>query len=297
MRSSERATVLACYAETAAFKKTPLPIDQKPGIADAADRQRRLASIISQEIIPRLMLIHHEVLKPCEREPNAPTRLEIEELAHLVLGPDVQAATNYVLRLKQRGLPLDVLYVELLEPAARFLGEMWNDDRCDFMDVTLGVARLQELLAIFNDTLGMTAFGDMRRVMTATTPGEQHRFGLAMVEKFLRAAGWHVRSEAGSTQDAIGAAVHCEWFAVAGVTLSCESRLDALSATIKTIRERSCNRAIGVMVGGPVFSKRPELAIRVGADAAAVNAPTGVLLAQKLFDRAVAGRVQGAIVA
>ncbi len=292
MRSFGRAAGSSCYADSEPFAKTPFAVDQKPVLPDAADRQRRLAAIISQEIIPRLMLIHHEVLRPCEREPNAPSQREIEELALLVLGPDVQAATNYVLRLKQRGLPLDVLYVELLEPAARFLGKMWDDDRCDFLDVTLGVARLQELLANFNDTLGMTAFGDMRRAITSTTPGEQHRFGLAMVEKFLRAAGWHVRSEAGSPVEAVAAAVQSEWFAVAGVTLSCETRLYALAATIKTIRERSCNKSIGVMVGGPVFAKRPELAIRVGADAAAVNAPTGVLLAQKLFDHSVAGRVQ-----
>ena len=151
---------------------------------------------------------------------------------------------------------------------------------------------MQELLAVFNETHGVSAFGDMRRAITATAPGEQHRFGLAMVEKFLRGAGWHVRSEAGSTLDAVAAAVQSEWFAVAGITLSCESRLSALAATIKAIREQSCNKAIGVMVGGSVFSKNPELATRLGADAHAGSAPAAVLLAQKLFDLSVASRVR-----
>ena len=199
--------------------------------------------------------------------------------------------------MKRRGLPLDVLFVELLEPAARHLGKMWEDDRCDFLDVTLGVARLQKLLAVFNDTHRIPAFGDMRRVITATTSGEQHRFGLAMVEKFMRAAGWDVHSEAGSTPEAVAAAVHSEWFAIAGITLSCKSRLDALADMIKTIREQSCNKSIGIMVGGPVFIKRPELAMRVGADAAAVNAPTAVILAQKLFDLSVGSRVRASTVA
>ncbi len=225
-----------------------------------------------------------------------PSQREIEELASLVLGPDVQAATSYILRLKQRDLPLDTLFVELLEPAARHLGKMWDDDRCDFLDVTLGVARLQKLLAVFNDTHKMTASGDMRRVITATTAGEQHRFGLAMVEKFLRSAGWHVRSETGSTLE-VAAAVQSEWFAVAGITLSCESRLDALAEMIKTIRERSCNKSIGVMVGGSIFNKNPELAKRVGADAPALNAPAAVTLAQKLYDLGVGSRVQTSNVA
>ena len=66
---------------------------------------------------------------------------------------------------------------------------------------------------------------------------------------------------------------------------------------IKAIRERSCNKSIGVMVGGPVFIKRPELAMRVGADAAAVNAPAAVFLAQKLFDLSVGSRVRASTVA
>ena len=297
MRSLGRAAGASSFAGSKPFAKTPFAIERRPALSEAADRQRRLASVISQEIIPRLMLIHHEVLQPCERQPDAPSPREIEDLAHLVLGPDVQAAANYILRLRQRGLPLDLLYIELLEPAARFLGKMWDDDRCDFLDVTLGVARLQELLAILNDAHGIAVFGDTRRIVTATTCGEQHRFGLAMVEKFLRAAGWHVRSEAGSNLETVAAAVQSEWFAVAGLTLSCESRLDALAATIKTIRERSCNRSIGVMVGGPVFNTSPELAMRVGADAAATNAPNAVVLAQKLFDLAVASRARASTVA
>jgi methanogenic corrinoid protein MtbC1 len=41
---------------------------------------------------------------------------------------------------------------------------------------------------------------------------------------------------------------------------------------------------IGVMVGGPVFTANPALAREVGADGTAANAPTAVLMAQKLFD-------------
>ena len=292
MRNVEQVAVSSSFVRSGPFAKAPSASEQRNAIPDAADRQRRLAAVIAQEIIPRLMLIHQEVLPSCESEPHAPSQPEIQELAKLVLGPDVQAATDYILGMKQQGIPLDVLFVELLEPAARHLGKLWEDDRCDFVDVTLGVARLQKLLAVFNDTHTISAFGDMRRVITATTSGEQHRFGLAMVEKFLLAAGWDVHSEAGSTAESVAAAVQNEWFAVAGLTLSCESRLDALADLIKTIREQSCNKSIGVMVGGPLFIRRPELALRVGADAAALSAPSAASLAQKLFDLNVGSRVQ-----
>ncbi|MGQ3177612.1 MAG: cobalamin B12-binding domain-containing protein, partial [Blastomonas fulva] len=57
---------------------------------------------------------------------------------------------------------------------------------------------------------------------------------------------------------------------------------------IARIRQQSCNPHIGIMVGGPIFTANPALAAKVGADATAPNAPTAVLIAQKLFDTAIA---------
>ena len=81
-----------------------------------------------------------------------------------------------------------------------------------------------------------------------------------------------------------------EWFGVAGVTLSAPSGLEAAAAAITAIRRSSVNRAISVMAGGPVFTQRPELALQVGADGAAIDAPTAVLLAKKLLLAQGAGR-------
>lgn len=284
MKNLEQGTTSSAFSPAAFSNATPFVAPEIITRADAADRQSRLADVIAHEIIPRLLVIHHEVLSPAENGVSPPSAAEIAQLASLVVGPDIHAAANYIVDVKSRGLSLDVLFVELLEPAARYLGKMWDDDRCDFIDVTLGVARLQQLLAIFNETHDLPALGDMRRVLMTTATGEQHMFGITMVEKFLRGAGWHVRSEAGLSPETLGDVVRNEWFAVAGITLSCESRLNALTAAIKTLRQCSCNKSIGIMVGGPAFIDHPEYVAQVGADAAADSAPTAVLLAQKLFD-------------
>jgi len=254
---------------------------------DISERQSKLADIVSEEIIPRLITIHRTRLVTSDGVAQ-PTDSEIAHLAQLVLGPDIDAAAAYITGIKQRGLSLDVLFVELLEPAARYLGRMWDEDRCDFIDVTLGVARLQQLLAIFNETHDFPALGEVRSVLMMSAAGEQHMFGMAMVERFLKAAGWQVRLEPGLTSAQIADIVSCEWFAVAGITLSCDSRLDTVADAIKVIRNNSCNPSIGVMVGGPVFTAHPEYAARVGADATASSAPIAVLVAQKLFDLGIA---------
>lgn len=256
---------------------------------DAPDRQAKLAGLISGEIIPRLVRLHTEVL------PDAPpiadlitelslTRADISGLADIVLGADLEAAASYVLMLRDRGLSMDTLFIELLEPAARHLGEMWDRDECDFIDVTLGIGRLQKLLAIFNESYKVPALGTRRQVLMAATPGDQHSFGVRMVERFLSAAGWAVQTEVAASADELADTVHDKWFAVIGLTAGSERQLDTMKALIETFRVQSMNQAVGIMVGGPMFTADPTLAVQVGADATAPNAPTAVLAAQKLFD-------------
>lgn len=256
---------------------------------DVADRQSRIARMVSGEIIPRLLRLHDEIVP--DAPPAAavvaalsPTSADISGLADIVLGTDLEAAVAYVIVLRERGLSTETLFVELLEPTARHLGELWNLDECDFIDVTLGVGRLQKLLAIFNDTHDVPTFEMRRRVLMATAPGNQHSFGIAMVEQFLSAAGWQVHIEISSTTDQIVQAANHDWFAVIGLTAASDGQLDALTSVIAQLRARSRNRNVGIMVGGPMFTSMPALASQVGADATAPNAAAAVLVAQKLFD-------------
>jgi len=261
------------------------------GRDDVSLRQAKLARAISSEIIPRLLRLNNKVIQPAHpSEPAAnlipPGSDEIHQLADIVLGTDLEAAAAYVLVLRDRGLQMDTLFIELLEPTARYLGEMWDRDECDFIDVTLGVARLQKLLAVFNDTHSIPALDTRRQVLMAMTPGDQHYFGVTMVERFLLAAGWQVQTELSATVEEIADAARRQWFAVVGLTAGSERQLDVLRSTIALVRQQSLNPAISVMVGGPMFTARPALAAEVGADATAPNAPAAVLVAQKLFDLA-----------
>jgi len=258
---------------------------------DVADRQIKLARIVSADIVPRLLRLHTQAaaeVPPVEAliEALSPSSDDIDGLADIVLGNDLEAAAAYVMVLRDRGLSMETLFVELLEPTARHLGDMWDRDECDFVDVTLGVARLQKLLAIFNDTHLAPGLDGRRRVLMAMTPGDQHSFGITMVEQFLVAAGWQVETELSAKLDGIVATVRRNWFAVAGLTAGSDRQLDAMAEAVTAIRKRSKNPAISIMVGGPMFTANPELAKSVGADATAPNAPTAVLVAQKLFDLA-----------
>jgi MerR family transcriptional regulator, light-induced transcriptional regulator len=267
-------------------------IHQRP---DVAVRRADIARFVSVDIIPRLLRLHNEVLPtaPAVEEiidALKPDSADISALADIVLGDDVGAAAAYVTVLRDRGLSMETLYVELLEPTARCLGTMWDEDKCDFIDVTIGVARLQHLLAIFNETYALPDLGSHRHVLMATTPGNQHMFGVAMIERLLTAGGWQVQTEYSGEADDIVNMVERNWFAVIGLTAGSDRQLEDMTSVIGEVRKTSKNRSVGIMVGGPMFTANPGLAIDVGADITAPNAPAAVIAAQKLFDRGVRSR-------
>ena len=252
--------------------------------AEAA-RQRTLAlgRIVQTDIIPRLMLLDRG-----ERQVRSDIlpKLDTDAVAgftDLILGHDVRALMDAFSDLTRKGYCVDDLFLDLLAPSAALLGRMWDDDLCDFIEVTAGLAQLQFLLATFRSDGGIAPYDDGRRILLMGAPGELHTFGLAIVEQFMRKAGWHVASGLASSPEEIADLVGSELFGVVGLTLSRESHLDQLAASIQAVRRASLNPSIGVMVGGPVFLEHPEYVERVGADASAVDAPTAVLLAQRLL--------------
>ena len=85
-----------------------------------------------------------------------------------------------------------------------------------------------------------------------------------------------------STEE-LSSTVRGRWFAVAGISVGNDDKLDGVAATIRTVRRESCNRGIGVMVGGRVFAEKPELAGLVGADATAIDGRQAALQAETLL--------------
>ncbi len=74
------------------------------------------------------------------------TAADIEDFTQLVMAHDRRAASAFVEALRDRGLPVSDVLLDLLAPAARLLGDLWLRDRCSFTDVSLGLVRLQHLM-------------------------------------------------------------------------------------------------------------------------------------------------------
>lgn len=252
----------------------------------------KLARTIEAEIIPRLMLAHRapSAPDPTDLAASGPSAAEVADFAEIVLEHDVSVALAYVEVLRGRGLTLETLFLHLLAPTARLLGDLWKEDVLTFTDVTVGLTRLQHLLrglsSPFENEAEHAAHG--RRALLAPAPGEQHTFGTLMVEEFFRRASWDVAGGPRSP-DEILHLVRRDWFDVVGLSLSCDVLFDGMSTLVQSIRRVSRNRGVGVLVGGRLFVEHPELVARVGADATAVDGRQAVRQLPQLLGLA-AGR-------
>ncbi len=257
------------------------------------DQQRRaiLTRTVELDVIPRLLQAHAPRLVPVVA-PLLVTTAHVSDLVGLVLARGETATLAFVEAMHDQGAAAESLYLDLLAPAARRLGEMWENDTCDFTEVTIGLWRLQsamrELRPSFLRSPETSTVGP--RALLVPLPGETHSFGLSMVYEFFCRAGWDAWSGSLADSADLRAMVRREWVEVIGFSLSCDEKLDVVRTEIRSVRRASQNPNLGVLVGGPGFTANPLLAAEVGADGTATDGRQAVLQAQALVDRAVKRR-------
>ncbi len=259
--------------------------------ADRASGQRRrtiLTQTVELDVIPALLNLHRPALiepRPIEARTIAIGQEQVSALTQLVLADDEPAAIAFVDALHDQGAGAEALYLELLAPTARLLGQMWEDDTCDFTDVTVGLWRLQNAMRALSHSFlaNSVAMPVAPRVVLVPLPGEQHTFGLSMVFDFFRRAGWDAWTGPIETSAELGAIVRKQRVSVLGFSLACDERVADVRQEILSVRKHSRNPDIAIMVGGPGFTANPALAAEVGADATAIDGAHAVLQAAALL--------------
>lgn len=243
-----------------------------PG-SDNGLRSVLLAKAVEYEIIPRLMLAHR-VPDECAVHPlTANGRVTPEDVAvfaELVLHEDDQAVRDCVIALRDRGVPIEAIFLDLLSPVARHLGEMWERDLCNFTEVTVGLGRLQKVLrensAAFGQFNQANPAEKGRRILLMPCPGEQHTFGLSLVAELFHRAGWDVVTCFLAT-DAAAVMVQKDWYDVVGFSLGSQTGVVRLKAVMALVRQVSQNTRVSIIAGGPIFLLHPEYGEHIQADA------------------------------
>ncbi len=257
----------------------------------ASSHEESLGEVIQSEIIPRLMISHRVGPVPPSLGAALGRRLTESDRAEFlrrVRGEAEGAAQEFVQQLVDGGVPVEVVYLDLLAPAARALGEDWERDHCDFVEVTVALGRMQRVLRTYSRFFVQDVPNEqvVGRALLSCLPGEQHTLGLFMVGEFLLRAGWAVSVGAPVMQVDLADTVRLEWLDVVGFSVASERAVPQLAREVRSVRRHARNPNVQVIVGGPVFLVRPELAQEVGADGWAEDAAAVPALAAQLLEQA-----------
>lgn len=268
----------------AQYRKTELRRLYKD--TDAADRVGKLMRAIEKDVIPRLV---SERVRKAEAARPAPDAAAIDAarvafFARILIGHEGGVdPSSFVADIQASGTAVETIYLDLLAPAARHVGALWDDDLCTFFDVTIALGTLHRLMLTLSADFRFEhrKIDPARRVLLVQPEGGEHTFGLQMVAEFFKRGAWTVDMAPSATDAHLRRAVQADWFTVIGFSVACAPSLETLAQTIRTVRRASSNPAVGILVGGPAFIDRHENVARVGADGMAADAIHAVIEAER----------------
>jgi methanogenic corrinoid protein MtbC1 len=249
-----------------------------------------LEAAIENEVLPRLCgTWSHPAAHSIDR--SQPSETDLTLFVGFILEDDLDHARALADGLTVRGVSRHDLLHNLLGAAAKRLGELWDQDRCDIAVVSLGMIRLNQILRDTADHAVeaplMRDFG--RSALITPAPGETHNFGVVVLDDLFTRAGWQVDTPSRVTSAGLLVLAKRNWYDLVGISVSAERFLRSLPATIRSLRRAACNPALVVLVGGQAFNAHPERAQFIGADGFAPDAETALMIAHKLCAKMTQG--------
>lgn len=192
----------------------------------------------------------------------------IAEFRFLVVNPRTRLASLLTFLDEQlpRGRP-DYVKVLFLEAVARLLGKEWTQDTCDFIDVTIGTARLQELV----QSLALAyrdGNGDMSapHALILTPKGEQHTLMPHMIGLLFDTLGWSRRVLEPSEHESRNFSPSVDRADVICIGWSNIRLAGEFEALVHAVRHQRQDRRQPLIVGGAGALNSIDLLVGLGID-------------------------------
>jgi methanogenic corrinoid protein MtbC1 len=204
-----------------------------------------------------------------DAQSSTPASEAVERLVVALLSGDGPGATSVMRGARERGLGMEALFVELIQPALYEIGNRWESGRITAAQEHLASALVARILAAMDPEAGTGG----RTAVVTTAPTETHEFGAWMVSDVLRSAGWDVRF-LGSQLPAeeILHYLRSSQPSLLAVSVTLEIHLPSLASLIRGLRDDPELESLPVLVGGQAFAAGERVWRSAGADAMARDA-------------------------
>lgn len=195
-----------------------------------------------------------------------------------------EGAVAVVLDAVRAGTDVATALVEVLEPAQKEIGRLWQTGEITVAQEHYCTAVTQLVMTELYPFL-FTGAETGRRLVAVQAPGSLHEVGLRMVVDLLEHQGWDTTylgttAGPGPVLDAlVERRAH-----VLAISASMPAHVRAVAALVAAVRSDPRTAHVKVVVGGRPFLVAPGLAADVGADGWAHDARETVALCSRLME-------------
>lgn len=240
-----------------------LPGSGSPDPGREDPKAARLRRIVEGDLLPRFLVSHGVGPLPEGLRDRLRARLGgrfTEFLTLLRSRPTQPAVDRWLDDIVLEGHDLRDVLDELVTPIARRMGTMWEEDECDFVEVTLVCSQLQASLRRLGQRFAHPHDAPLGRILVGGLPGASHTLGLLMVAEAFASAGYDVQ-----LGEPFGPGMSPKGFDIFAFTLSRTECADEARRYVERMRTLGDSR-MRIIVGGAAFRNDPGLVDGIGAD-------------------------------
>lgn len=161
---------------------------------------------------------------------------EIEKLSKALIDDNAGNAANMIEKQHESGLGVQEIYLGLLAPAARKLGEWWESDQITFAEVTIGTGRIYAIMRSLRIRFEHAELPAAKSAFFASVPDETHMLGVKMAADLFRQSGWQIDVEAGLNHDTLLERITSSRHRLVGISAGGLHALPALARLILALR-------------------------------------------------------------
>jgi len=241
-------------------------------------------SNLAREVVRRLAfrMPRHENVA------DLPTQSEIDLLCAALLSGDDRAADQFILAARRDGVDTAAISRGYVAGAARKLGQMWDDDRISFIDVTLACGKLYGIIRGLRHVLApqIVQGRETRPALFALVPGETHTLGIEIATDHFRRDGWDVDMLMGLDHDAMVAEADLRHYEAIVLVANSDRMLEPL--TRLSLALRITQPLAHIIVAGGILDHHPDILRLVGAEAVMADLDSAIAILRDVLGPAKA---------
>jgi len=221
--------------------------------------------------------------------PSSPDLADVyEHYVEAIYRWNMGTAESLIFCALAAGAPWQQVYLEVLMPALRQVGDEWAEGGITVAQEHAVSALTERLMSRIcpNGQHPSPIDPDAPRAVVGCAPGELHSITTRMAADFLEDAGWRtVFLGADVPREDFVRAVRQHRARLALLSVMMEGRTPAALGVLKCLRAHAASQPLLLLVGGSEPCREPELYLAAGADAIAQDPRDAALLAGKWIKR------------